>query len=67
MQSLKEGPTEVSAQIISIYNYRLFGYYPSSCFLFKNNISDTRLCLHPQVKAYSAHSIDLVPISGPTE
>jgi hypothetical protein len=38
------------------YNYRIFGRHPSSCFLFKNNVSETGFCLRPQVKAYSVGS-----------
>jgi hypothetical protein len=35
------------------YNSCPFGHYPSSRFFIKNNVSETGLCLRPQLKPYS--------------
>jgi hypothetical protein len=47
------------------YNYWLFGNYPSSCFLFKYNVSETALSPSSGKNLLSwAQSIELVPTSG---
>jgi hypothetical protein len=44
------------------YNYCVFGYYPSSGFYLKHDVSETRFCLRLQAK--NQPHLVLVLVSG---